>query len=153
MTRQVKHKISYQKYLRVMNRQNRSALTYNVMKDGNRITHCVWSSVSDGFVYEAVLDLSKPYIRNENPSHYRYDVAPFNYWRKVMSTQQNKWRLTFYMKSGNSFILDEILEWDVKNGLRGIESIRLKFSDDAKTKLIFSSVQVQQIECILEEKY
>ena len=70
-----------------------------------------------------------------------------------MSTKQDKWRLTFYMKSGNNFVLDEILEWEVKNGVRGIESLRLKFSDDAKTKMVFASMQVQQIECILEEKY
>ena len=75
MTKPIKHKISYQKYLRVLNHPNRSEKTFKVMKNGNLATHCVWSFVSDGFVYVAVQDLYKPYIRNENPSHYRYDVA------------------------------------------------------------------------------
>jgi hypothetical protein len=57
------------------------------------------------------------------------------------------------MKSGNSFILDEILEWEVKDGLRGLAYMRLKFTEDAKTTPIYASVQLEQIEFILKEKY
>ena len=75
MAKPIKNAISYQKYLRVLCRANRSEMTYKEIRNRNILTHLVWSFVSDGFVYVAVQDLSKPYIPNENPSHYRYDVA------------------------------------------------------------------------------
>jgi len=70
-----------------------------------------------------------------------------------MSTKQDKWRLTFYMKSGNSFSLDEILVWEVKDGVRGLEYLKLEFTEDAKTTPIYASIQLEQIEFILKEKY
>ena len=80
MAKSIKHKISFSKYNRVMmclgsDVGGHTKRSRRCLKQGNLITHVVYTFHYNGFDYVQVQDLSRPVKRNENPSYYRYDVA------------------------------------------------------------------------------
>ena len=80
MTKPIKHKISLSKYNRVMmclesDVGSHTKRSRRCLKQGNLITHVVYTFHYNGFDYVQVQNLFRPVKRNENPSYYRYDVA------------------------------------------------------------------------------
>jgi len=68
--------------------------------------------------------------------------------------KKEKWKLTFYMKSGNFFTVDEVVSWKIKGRLDNtIGSITMDFSDKATRTPIIQSIDLKQIECVITEAY
>ena len=57
--------------------------------------------------------------------------------------------LTFYMKSGNSIVIDGVTEWSIKTSGGSVTSVTLTQRHD-KRKLILSTLNLDQIEAVVE---
>jgi len=59
--------------------------------------------------------------------------------------------VTFYMKSGNSFIIDKVMDWKVKYGYesKSITELRVVQHHSAKNYLVLTSIELTQIEAIV----
>lgn len=67
-----------------------------------------------------------------------------------MSEPQETERLQFFMRSGNSFILDGVLDWEMKTCATGVSSLTLSQVAAGKaTRLIVKSIDMAQIEAVL----
>lgn len=60
-------------------------------------------------------------------------------------------RLRFLMKSGNSFELDGVIEWELQANADGVKSLKLMQEKNGKhTTLIVNTLVLSQVEAILE---
>jgi len=61
--------------------------------------------------------------------------------------------LTIYMKSGNAIHTDGVVEYEYIPGPNGIEHLRIGYSKDATCVLKVSSLDLTQVEAIVEERH
>lgn len=68
-----------------------------------------------------------------------------------MSTETGKpSRLQVFLRSGNSFVLDGVMDWKVTSRENRTVGIWLRqLTDDAYTRLIVGSLDLDQIEAVL----
>jgi hypothetical protein len=69
----------------------------------------------------------------------------FNFFKNTDDT------LKFYMKSGNSFVIDKVTDWNLQTGVTvdAIVSLSITQSPSAKNKLLVKSISLAQIEAIV----
>ena len=73
-------------------------------------------------------------------------------WRKLRGLPTIE-TLTIYMKSGNKIVLDNITDWNVAGTAEaGVTNLKLTWRTSARTKLIITSVPLNQIEAITVSK-
>ena len=77
-----------------------------------------------------------------------------NYIQCCMPLNFNKMYLDIYMKSGNKITIDKVTDWNIKYDSNQITSIRIDQNTEGsfkcKNKLIIGSIDLKQIECIVE---
>ena len=69
----------------------------------------------------------------------------FNFFKR------NDAALKFYMKSGNSFVIDQVTDWNIQAGAstENIVSLSITQRSTAKNRLIVQSIVLSQIEAIV----
>ena len=73
---------------------------------------------------------------------------------KMSKTKEKFFRLTIYMKSGNSIVIDGVTKYEFKKEGNGGSSLYLEQWDCAPFKfLIMPSLDLSQIEAIVRETY
>jgi hypothetical protein len=70
----------------------------------------------------------------------------FNFFKRTSDAT-----LKFYMKSGNSFVIDQVTDWNIQAGVstENIVSLSITQRPTAKNKLIVQSIVLSQIEAIV----
>ena len=66
--------------------------------------------------------------------------------------REKKLRLTFYMKSGNSFVIDNVAYFETVGG-DTIEGLTIRHYKSASVKIDMTSLDLNQIEGITKEDY
>ena len=66
--------------------------------------------------------------------------------------REKKLRLTFYLKSGNSFVIDNVSYFETV-GEDTIEGLTIRHYKSASVKIDMKSLDLNQIECITKEDY
>jgi hypothetical protein len=60
-------------------------------------------------------------------------------------------RLRFLMKSGNSFELDGVINWEFQSDAKGTQGLKLEqLKDGTRTTLIVKTLVLSQVEAILD---
>ena len=70
----------------------------------------------------------------------------------VFFNREKKLRLTFYMRSGNSFVIDNVAYFKTV-GENTIEGLSVRYYKSASVKIDMTSLDLGQIECITKEEY
>ena len=68
---------------------------------------------------------------------------------KTFFTRETQDTLRFYLKSGNSFVIDGVTHWSIENVGDAITAVRIAQAKDAKAKLLVRSIDLSQIEAVV----